>query len=967
VKARLFRCFAQGLIYSAFLLLSLLVGRLLAQEFRVTGIHPVQDSVELGFQSSTSAYYQVWASDSLTGEWTLIRGMTLGAEQTQSWLDSGIIDQVNGLFYRVRRVPLDQPLDEDGDGIDDAYELRHAQLDPLNSADGQEDLDNDGYLNVYEYARGSDIADADSVPTATIYVDASASPGGDGSSNAPLDTIQGALNTATNYDVIELAAGTYTGVGNRDLDYKGKAVMLVSTGLPGTCVIDCENAGRGFHFHNNEDARSILRGLTIQNGSATEGGGIYCESSGPLIQNCVIVSNNASSSGGGVCSSLGGPLIRNCAILWNTSSSNGGGVCCYGGDPQVDNCTISGNSADNGGGVWCQDGGIIRNSIIYLNQAASNANNFMSGAVTYSHSCSAPLLAGEGNVTDDPRFLDVSAGDYRLIYNSPCVNAGSNMLWMAAAGDLDGRDRIVGDAVDMGAYEFRKPPLVICEPEPGSGPTDEDDPPGPYGSHTTDAGYQLTYDYWYEVTPSAGEIINCFRVFTGVQYDGASGSFQNRYYPTGWRMDLQTLGNLTVICWTNITGSPLTNGCTTTFGFDHRNDAGWYAWKTDTDSSDHHASGTNGYGYLVHAPTAVRTGPDVTYVSASGLHVFPYTNWATAATNIQAAVDAGGDGTVVLVTNGTYVLSTQITIRDGMTVRSVNGGTSTVVDGNHATRCFYLSHSNAVLDGFVITRGYASCGGGVFCSRGGTICNCTITDNNASYSGGGIYVYQGGLRVENCLIEGNSALSYGGGLYCDSSTPRIQNCTIADNNAVAGGAIYNGWATTSMVHNSILWGNGSNQIYISGGAVAVSYSCVEGGYAGLGNTGSAPELIPGNYHLKSGSACIDAASSSNAPVNDMDGEARWDDPAHSNVVSIVDMGVDEFTDTDGNGMADAWELEHFGDLISHDGTGDGDSDGLNDLAEYENGTNPTRADTDGDGLNDGVFPIITQFASIGFA
>lgn len=39
-------------------------------------------------------------------------------------------------FYRIRQVPLTQPLDTDGDGIDDVYELAHAtQLNPLNVAD----------------------------------------------------------------------------------------------------------------------------------------------------------------------------------------------------------------------------------------------------------------------------------------------------------------------------------------------------------------------------------------------------------------------------------------------------------------------------------------------------------------------------------------------------------------------------------------------------------------------------------------------------------------------------------------------------------------------------------------------------------------------------------------------------------------------------------------------------------------
>jgi alpha-tubulin suppressor-like RCC1 family protein/Ca2+-binding RTX toxin-like protein len=57
------------------------------------------------------------------------------------------------------------------------------------------------------------------------------------------------------------------------------------------------------------------------------------------------------------------------------------------------------------------------------------------------------------------------------------------------------------------------------------------------------------------------------------------------------------------------------------------------------------------------------------------------------------------------------------------------------------------------------------------------------------------------------------------------------------------------------------------------------------------------------------------------------------------------------TDTNQNGMNDAWEIQYFGSL-NHTGLEDTDSDGLADILEYELGTDPTLADTDGDGVND---------------
>jgi alpha-tubulin suppressor-like RCC1 family protein len=60
-------------------------------------------------------------------------------------------------FYRVRAVPFGQPLDLDGDGIDDGYELRHrAFLNPFNPADAALDYDGDGRSNLQEYRDGTD-------------------------------------------------------------------------------------------------------------------------------------------------------------------------------------------------------------------------------------------------------------------------------------------------------------------------------------------------------------------------------------------------------------------------------------------------------------------------------------------------------------------------------------------------------------------------------------------------------------------------------------------------------------------------------------------------------------------------------------------------------------------------------------------------------------------------------------------
>ena len=70
------------------------------------------------------------------------------------------------------------------------------------------------------------------------------------------------------------------------------------------------------------------------------------------------------------------------------------------------------------------------------------------------------------------------------------------------------------------------------------------------------------------------------------------------------------------------------------------------------------------------------------------------------------------------------------------------------------------------------------------------------------------------------------------------------------------------------------------------------------------------------------------------------------------VKSVFSFPIDPLYDGDGNGLPDAWETKYFGQP-GVEPTGDIDRDGLDNLTEYLNGTDPTNADTDGDGLPDG--------------
>ncbi|MBM3242311.1 hypothetical protein FJZ31_39085 [Candidatus Poribacteria bacterium] len=127
-----------------------------------------------------------------------------------------------------------------------------------------------------------------------------------GNPDKPFKTIQKGIDVAVSgEDTVLVANGTYTGAGNKNLDFKGKAITVTSENGAENCIIDCEGDGRGFYFHSGETEASVVNGFTITNGSsAWDGGGIACNESSPTIQNNEIIENVAYFDGGGIFSGL---------------------------------------------------------------------------------------------------------------------------------------------------------------------------------------------------------------------------------------------------------------------------------------------------------------------------------------------------------------------------------------------------------------------------------------------------------------------------------------------------------------------------------------------------------------------------------------------------------------------------------------------------------------------------------------
>jgi hypothetical protein len=158
------------------------------------------------------------------------------------------------------------------------------------------------------------------VPT-TIWVDDSAPPGGDGSQVHPFQTISQGIAASFHGDTVLIRDGLYFGPANRDLDPEGREIVIRSESGPATCVIDCQNSGRGFRIDDGEGPNLKLMGLRIINGDASnapadisQGGGILVRGASPTIVDCVIEACRGR-MGGGIYAVSTSMQVRGCEIL----------------------------------------------------------------------------------------------------------------------------------------------------------------------------------------------------------------------------------------------------------------------------------------------------------------------------------------------------------------------------------------------------------------------------------------------------------------------------------------------------------------------------------------------------------------------------------------------------------------------------------------------------------------------------
>jgi hypothetical protein len=546
--------------------------------------------------------------------------------------------------------------------------------------------------------------------------------------------------------------------------------VLMTGGLVQDCIVTNnvlgnQQLGNGVYMTGGTVSNCIVRNNSGGAGSSS-GGGIHATgATGGSILFCQILDNSlgvvgtSQTGGGGGIFAAAGVVIRNCLIFGNSDIGTGGGGGVRGG--KIESCTIVGNSSGgNGGGV--SSAAYVSNSIVFGN-SSSTINSNHSGTASFPYSCTSPTngLTGAGMIQADPLFRDIVERNYQLRTGSPCIDAGDDtaVTW---AMDLAGNPRKqdmpgIGTAlVDMGAYEYDS--ALNC-------------------SFVGSPRYLIAAPATYQCLGTAPFTVQFTAIAAGTNLTGLS-----------YNWDLNNDG-----VYDDATGSAPLYTFTT---------AGVYTPRLQV---------MNAVGEVAYAfkPNYVSAGAThyVKMVSDGGSDVnSPYLNWGTAAATIQAAVNVAANGATVIVSNGTYNISSAITFTNHIILRSfqrgLSGATNTVVRRTGGTSCV-LDMRNAASD-FVTVEGLTLTGGNLNAEyyanglnmAGGLVRDCIVTENHNGTRGEGGIRMTGGT-VSNCVISANTGGRHGGnaGGIAALGACKILDCNIYSNNAngtFAGGVYLNG-------------------------------------------------------------------------------------------------------------------------------------------------------------------------------
>lgn len=211
-----------------------------------------------------------------------------------------------------------------------------------------------------------------------------------------------------------------------------------------------DGSGGGVVVNAGSVEMASIDGFTIRN-SGSGWAGVDCYVGNPTVTNNIITGNGTGIN----CYITTRLVIANNTICKNSKD----GIKCSGTSPKIINNTISGNG--NYGINSSSATLALTNNIIAFNvtgiyntyngvTATLNKNCVFGNTTNYYN-----ITAGATDITKDPLFRDRLNGDFHLISNSLCIDAGDDTVISNGWLDMDYESRITGSHVDIGADEFQ--------------------------------------------------------------------------------------------------------------------------------------------------------------------------------------------------------------------------------------------------------------------------------------------------------------------------------------------------------------------------------------------------------------------------------------------------------------------------------------------------------------------------------
>ena len=634
-----------------------------------------------------------------------------------------------------------------------------------------------------------------------------------------------------------------------------------------------QQGGGIFNFNSNP---SLFNVNISENESGNTGGGmVNRDGSSPTLVNVTVIGNNGAASGGGIRNyTNSSPILTNVLISGNKSTSSGGGIFNYdNSSPVMTNVTISGNySGNQGGGISNEVNSfpVISNSVIWGNVASNAATNNVENVSGSNSSFTHSLIEGSiisgvwqtafgndlgNNIATNPMFLNLITptssntpnilGDHRLNDLSPAIDAG-NFILNATSTDLDGNPRVMGDNIDMGAYENEH--AAIISPKPTDNILYIDHTKSGDGSSWEDAFPNLSLAMIYAAMQQA-DVSGTNEEEKIIEIRIAEGTHYPKFNADGYNFDNKIF--------------PVTDG--------GRDNAFVLVPRVKT---------YGGFKPLdLDPPNSLNALPDYGETGRDGITIF---SGDINGDDIEGDLSINKSDNVyhVVIAVGTVAdnIIDQNTLLDGITItggnadnipwnitingKTVNGGDSggnyndsaspmfnyVTINENIGTRrgggMFNINSSpilnNVIISGNNANPGWGS-GAGIYNDGSNpTLTNVIISDNKAIGDGGGIYnINMSSPFLKNVIINGNSCEFMGGGIFSENSQSVLINVTISGNVASSttfgvgggmyvsyysypiltnvtisgnlaadmGGGIFNDVSSEPQISNSIIWGN----------------------------------------------------------------------------------------------------------------------------------------------------------------